>query len=171
MRRELLILRHGKAEDGGRDFDRALSARGRADVQRMARWLHTQGLEPDHLLSSPALRARQTATLAAGALGLRGHEVHWDERIYAAELNTLLSVLADCPVSARRVLLVGHNPGLEELLVYLGGAEARPGEDGALLNTATCARLELPARWMTLGAGAGRVLFVMRPARLPAGSA
>lgn len=171
MSRELLLLRHGEAEHtapGGRDFERALAEPGRRDVQRMGAWLQSQGLVPDHLLSSPALRARQSATFAAGALGLRGHELHWDERIYGAELASLLAVLADCPREARRVLLVGHNPGLEELLLYLGGSAVRAGEDGRLLTTAACARIELPVLWRALQAGAGRVLFVMRPARLPA---
>ena len=89
-----------------------------------------------------------------------------DERIYAADFDALLTVLADCPPDAVRVMLVGHNPGLEELLAWLASEVVPTPEDGKLLPTATLARLEMPADWRTLVAGCARLVSITRPATL-----
>jgi phosphohistidine phosphatase len=169
LRRELLVLRHAKSawnSDARTDFERPLAGRGERDAPRMGRWLRSEGLVPDHVVCSPARRAKQTAVSALQAMELDPESVVFDDRIYDAGLDDLLGLLAECPPSFRRVMVVGHNPGLEDLVFYLGGGVPTP-DDGKLLPTATLARIAMPSDWRALAAGAGRVLSVTRPKNLP----
>ncbi|MEN8176204.1 MAG: histidine phosphatase family protein, partial [Pseudomonadota bacterium] len=169
MTRELLILRHGKSdwEAGTDDFHRPLKDRGKRAAQRMAVHLQQRDLLPDHVLSSPAERAVETARKACKAMGLTAGDVHTDGRIYAAGPESLIEALGDSPADARRVLLVGHNPGLEELLGYLAETTPPLPPDGKLLPTATLARLEMPDDWRALQPGCGRLVELVRPGGLP----
>ncbi len=165
--RELLLLRHAKSDrpDDVPDFDRPLKSRGKKDALRMGEWLLEQQLCPDWILCSPAQRAYETAKKLCQGLGLKEDDVHLDDQIYAAGIDSLKHSLADCPASAQRVLLVGHNPGLEDLLLDLvDGVEA--DEDGKLLATATLARLRLPDDWHDLGTYCGQLVSITRAARL-----
>lgn len=170
MTRELLLLRHGKS-DWSRDVDdfhRPLTDRGKRGAQRQGVWLARQGLRPDHVRSSPAERALVTAQKTLKAMGGGAAGIVRDQRIYAADLDELLAVLGDCPAGAHRCMLVGHNPGMEQLLSHLAGPLAMP-EDGKLMPTAALARLSMPADWMELGAGCARLLSLIRPAELEDG--
>ncbi len=170
MPRELLILRHAKSAwdtPAASDFDRPLNGRGKRDAPRMGAWLLAQELVPDHVIASPARRARQTARRVCKALGRDPDGVAWQPRLYLADVPTLLEALAGCPADASRVLLVGHNPGLEELLEYLGGTRLEPPPGGKRLPTATVARLALPDDWTHLAAGQGELLAWVRPRDLP----
>ncbi|MHC4341973.1 MAG: SixA phosphatase family protein [Planctomycetota bacterium] len=167
--RELLVLRHAKSAwntDARTDFERPLSGRGRRDAPRMGRWMRLEGLVPDHVVCSPARRAKQTALSALEVMELDPGSVLFEDRIYDAGLDDLIDLLAECPQSFRRVMLVGHNPGLEELVFFLCGEVTAP-DDGKLLPTATLARITMPPDWRALGAGAGRLLSVTRPKSLP----
>ncbi len=122
----LSILRHAKAavyDEYANDFQRPLAGRGPKDAVRMARILATLTPKPDWIISSPALRARQTAEAVAKELNL-SHAMLWDERIYEASATTLLGVLQTAPEKAEHVVMIGHNPGLENLVAGLcaGGA-------------------------------------------------
>jgi phosphohistidine phosphatase len=169
MTRELLLLRHGKSDwnTGVDDFHRPLIDRGKRGAQRVGAWLAQQKQVPDVIVTSPAKRALVTAQKACKAMGHGDQGIRMDKRIYAADLDALLEVLADCPTDAPRVMLVGHNPGLEELLVWLAGETVTLPEDGKLLPTATLARLQMPDDWRTLAAGCARLLSITRPATLP----
>jgi len=165
MARELLVLRHGKSDwtsGAERDFDRPLAKRGRKASKRMGEWLRDSGLAPDHVVSSPAERARQTVERFCEAAGLDASAIEWAPAVYDAELVDLLSVLGNCPPAARRVLLVGHNPGLEELVRHLGGESVQIPADGKLVPTATIARLEMPDDWQRLPAGCARLAELTR---------
>lgn len=169
MPRQLLVLRHAKsAWDTGAptDFDRPLAKRGRKDAPRMGKWLRDTGLLPDHVVSSPAARARETTEKVCRACSFAGGRVVWDERIYEGDLGALLAVLADCPATAPTILLVGHNPGLETLVRHLGGDAVPTPADGKLLPTAAVARIEMPESWSGLGPGAGKLVSVTRPKEL-----
>ncbi|MGD2138082.1 MAG: histidine phosphatase family protein [Gammaproteobacteria bacterium] len=169
MRRELLILRHGKSDWSVDvdDFHRPLKNRGKRGARRMGAWLLQQQLLPDHIVSSPAERALATAGKVCKATGMKPGDIHQDRRVYAAGLDQLLEVLASCPEKAHRVLLVGHNPGLEELLEYLTDGEAPVPDDGKMLPTAALARLYMPGDWHGLAAGCARLESVIRPGALP----
>lgn len=169
MPRELLILRHAKSDwDSGTssDFDRPLSKRGKNDAPRVGAWLYREGLVPDHVISSPAERARQTAVKVCKGLELDKKQIAWDPEIYLGDVAELLAVLARCPSNARTVLLIGHNPGLESLVQYLAGDDLEMPKDGKLLPTATLARLEMPEDWSQLVRGCAQAVSVTRPKAL-----
>lgn len=166
MPRELLILRHAKSDwDSGAtsDFDRPLAKRGRKDAPKIGAWLYREGLVPDYVVSSPAERARQTTAKVCKSLDVKKSRIVWDNDLYEAEVPKLLAVLARCPSAAATVLLVGHNPGLEQLLMHLAGEELEIPHDGKLLPTGTVARLEMPDDWDRLPLGSGQLLSITRP--------
>lgn len=166
MTRRLWLLRHGKSDwhgDTADDFQRPLAGRGGRDAARMGEWLATRGAVPDYVVSSPARRARQTTLAVCGALGIGEQGVCWDTRIYGASLDQLLDVLADCPATAAWTLLVGHNPGLDDLLMHLAGGRAETDAKGKLMTTAALADLAMPGQWDTLPAGCAEVITLQRP--------
>ena len=121
--KNLFLLRHARAvssSDGLRDFDRSLSDQGRKQAERVGKHLKEQNIGLDLVLSSTALRARETTELVLKAAG-RLSEVRYDQRIYEASAQQLLEVVSEIEEDKKEVLLVGHNPGLEELLKPLTG--------------------------------------------------
>ena len=169
MTRELLLLRHGKSDWSTTvdDFHRPLKDRGKRAAQRIGAWIAREKTVPDLVVASPAERALVTAQKFCKAMGSSAAGIVQDKRIYAAGVDELLEVLADCPRDAARVMLVGHNPGLEELLVWLAGDAVPQPEDGKLLPTATLARLQMPDDWRALVAGCARLVSITRPGSLP----
>ena len=166
MPRELMLLRHGKSDwsAGETDFRRPLKNRGKRGAQRMGVWIWQQDLRPDTIVSSPAERARATAHKVCKTMGFTQRRVKQDQRIYEASVGDLRRVLAEW--AGERVMLVGHNPGFEDLLRYLC-AETPTPFDGKLLPTATLARIELPDDWGNVTEGCGRLIQIKRPHDLP----
>src|SRR5579875_1377186 len=118
--RELLLLRHAEAMQAGpdgRDVERPLSMHGEAQARAVGTWLAERGAEPDAVLCSSARRAQMTADMVCQ--GLRTRTPQFLPAIYQATPGELLSVMENHAPDARRVLLVGHNPGLEQLLALL----------------------------------------------------
>jgi len=166
MTRELLLLRHAKSswkKPELRDFDRPLNKRGKQDAERMGRLLRERELLPDSVLSSTAKRARATLKRLRQAAGIAKGAVIWRDDLYLAELDALLTILAEAPPAARRVLLIGHNPGLEMLTRHLGGGAIPEPSDGKLVPTAALVRLQLPDDWSDLPAGAAKLALITRP--------
>ena len=114
-----------------------------------------------------AVRAQETSYRVGKELGISEKDIHFDRRLYAADVETLLAVLADCPKGRKNVMLVGHDPGMAELLAYLWGDQTVTPEDGNLMPTATLVRLKLPDDWARLEYGCGRTVSVTRPGSLP----
>ncbi len=134
----IFILRHAKAVPGDaatRDFDRELSKRGTEDALRVGEIIKKRNVEPQLILSSPSMRTKQTIELAIQSSKLQV-EPQFNEQIYDASLNVLLNVIASIDEGVNRMLLVGHNPGMEELLRFLTG-EVRP------MATAAFARIDV----------------------------
>lgn len=143
MSRELLILRHAHAEPlaaSGSDMERPLSPRGEAEADAVGRWLQHQDADLAAVLSSPATRARATAERALAVTG--GPAIRDDPRIYEATPGDLLALL-DQALGEGRTLIVGHNPGFEQLVALL--TEGRSG-DFRGLPTGGVAWLTLPAQ-------------------------
>ena len=135
----LLLLRHAKSswKDGDvDDHERPLNPRGKRDAPRMGKLLLDEELKPDMIVCSSAKRTRRTAELVAEAAEYRG-ETRLTGELYEAGPGRLLEAIQSLPESAERVLLIGHNPGLEELLETVTGAY-RP------LTTAALAWVEFP---------------------------
>ena len=168
MSRELWLLRHGKSDRNLAidDFDRPLKKRGKRAAQRIGTWLLQQRLIPDWIVSSPAKRAINTAKLVHKAIGVEGLVINQDKRLYQEGFERLKTVLAECPSEARRILLVGHNPELEDLLISLVGTANLPDTD-KLLPTAALARLIMPDDCSHLEAGCARLLSITCAKSLP----
>ena len=168
MSRELWLLRHGKSNRNLAvdDFDRPLKKRGKRAAQSIGAWLQQQRLIPDWIVSSPAKRAISTAKIVQKAIAEDGLDIMQDKRLYQEGFERLKTVLAECPPETRRVLLVGHNPELEDLLVNLAGSANLPDTD-KLLPTAALARLVMPEDWTHLDAGCAKLLLITCAKSLP----
>lgn len=168
--RELYILRHAKsdwASGAASDFERPLSKRGKKDAPAMGIWMNNHKIKIDFLICSPAERARQTLQAVLKGLHIPKKNIHFDERVYLASVDTLLHVLAQCPSNAEKVMLVGHNPGLEDLLKLLVDEPQLPfKESGKLLTTATLAHISLPVNWNPLPPHSGKLISFTRPSDL-----
>ncbi|MBF0213757.1 MAG: histidine phosphatase family protein [Magnetococcales bacterium] len=173
MTRQLIIMRHAKSAwdtNAASDFDRPLAKRGLLDAPRMGQWLLDQDLIPDFIVSSPALRAKQTILEVCKVLDIKKKAVQWDARIYGAGTEELIEVLTELPKQTRIAMIVGHNPGLEMLVSYL----SRPGlalsgdEDGeaGLVKTATVAHLQMPSDWTHIGPGCATLNTLISPREL-----
>ncbi len=165
---ELMLLRHGKSDwsTATSDFERPLAKRGKRDAKMVGIWLLQKGLRPDYIISSPARRALDTARRAVKRMGMDIDEIIRDGRVYDADLSDLMAGLRDHSDSMKRILLVGHNPGLEELVEYMADERVEIPVDGKLMPTATLARLVLPGDWSGLSAGCAQLKSITRPSNM-----
>ncbi len=149
--KELLILRHGKSDWNLDciDFNRPLSPRGQHDAQTIGNWLKQEQQQPDLIISSPALRALTTAEITCLAMDLPVQSIQTDINIYEASLSDLLQLLTTLPDSVQRLLLVGHNPGLEQLLSHLVPHIPMP-DNYNLMPTAALAYMQMNKHWSAL---------------------
>jgi phosphohistidine phosphatase len=166
MAHELLLLRHAKSDwpVDMDDFSRPLKKRGRRAAKQVGRWLSTQHLIPDTILSSPATRALETAQRVCRQLHIDESFIICDRRIYEADAQTLLAILKNLR-HERRVLLVGHNPGLEELLLSLIAHSIPLSPNGKCLPTAALAQLAFESEWAELTDA--KLVTLIRPDSLP----
>ena len=145
---ELYILRHCKSDFGGslsHDRERTLSERGLDDAGKLGRWMKTNEYEPAHILCSAATRAMQTAQLVCQALACGEKEIHYLSDLYLASCTSLLSIIADNRNKAEPLLIVAHNPGLDELVNYLANKDVPLTNKGKLMSSGCLARFRLPA--------------------------
>ena len=159
----LFILRHAKSswkDESLPDFERPLNRRGKQASEKIARYLKHEQIVPDLILCSPAVRARETVERVSHAAKL-DVEIRFDQRIYEAGGLRLLEVVSQIENERKSVMLVGHNPGLEELLMLLTGSSER-------LPTAALARLEIKSsKWANAADRRARLAWLVEPGDLP----
>jgi len=169
--RRLMLLRHAKAVPQGKlaDEDRPLAERGRRDMPGMAEFAASRGLKPDLALISPAVRTRETWDLFQPAFAAPArHRI--EPRLYSAPAERILHVVRETPMNVQTLLLVGHNPGFEDLARTLTGS----GETDALIRfggsmpTASLAVIDLPGAWSKLEPRTGRLEIFATPKSLGA---
>jgi phosphohistidine phosphatase len=176
--KELLLLRHAKsswATPGMADFDRPLSKRGRRAAASLARFFDAEGLRPALVLSSDARRTRETLDLIRDSLGGRV-AIHLEPKLYLADPSTLLERLGAVPDNVPSVLIIGHNPGLQDFALELADAAGSAGTEAAArmenkFPTAALARFRLKVdRWRDLSVdtlqGAVKIVGYTIPADL-----
>lgn len=155
----LFLLRHAKSswEDPDlSDFNRPLNKRGLKAAPKMGAVMRKRKVQPDLILSSPAARAKETTRLISEAAGLTT-EVQYEQGIYEASLGRLLKIVSQIDESMNTALLVGHNPGFEELLAALTGESQR-------MPTAALACIELNIeKWSDVTAGSGKLAWLVKP--------
>jgi phosphohistidine phosphatase len=156
----LILVRHAKSDWAGRhaDVDRPLGERGRRQAPESGRWLAEHAPPIDLAVSSPAVRARSTWELVAAELP-DPPPVGTDERVYSWSVEDLVEVVRGFPETARVVAMVGHNPGLEELVARLTGQSPR-------LPTSALAVVDLPVPWSQVRDAGGVLVAAGRPPEL-----
>jgi len=158
----LYLLRHAKSswtDSSLRDFDRPLNERGRAAAPLIGKHLAAETLIDPLLICSPSLRTRETAELVLREANLR-LQPHFDGRIYEASLRDLFQVISEIDDKTHAAILIGHNPGLEELFASLTG-EPRP------MPTCALAKILFDVlSWKALGAGEGTLEWFVTPKEL-----
>lgn len=163
------LFRHAKSDWNDarlRDFDRPLNARGRNGAALMGLHIRDYGTKWQRILASPAVRVTQTIELAAEAAG-QIPPLNWDRRIYLASSPTLMELLREQEGDPSTVLMVGHNPGLEDLIFDLvpddGSSPLRDLVEEKF-PTAAFAVLELAIEsWDAIEEGCGRLIHLTRP--------
>ena len=160
--KSLLLMRHAKAspsDAGVADVDRSLAEEGRVAAKRIGQFLQTKKLTVDTVLSSSATRARETAAAVLLAAGMT-LEVHPDQRLYEAGPLRLLEVISELRDDINTVLLVGHNPALEDLLQILTGRADH-------MSPGTIARIDLnDSTWSQAVKENGTLQWIVRPKEL-----
>jgi phosphohistidine phosphatase len=158
----LLLLRHAKSswkDTTLRDFERPLNRRGLKAAPLMGKFMRKRKIAPELIISSPALRARTTASLVMESGGLQS-ELRYDERIYEADVETLLKVVSQIDETAETALLVGHNPGFQELVKALTNEEHE-------FPTAALALVSLKTdKWSAVQPKTGRLKLFVTPRSL-----
>ena len=163
------MLRHAKSswkDPSLADHDRPLSGRGKRAGMAIARHLREQGIDPKLVLCSSARRARQTLELIEPALGRQSVQV--EDELYGASAAWLLERLRVVPERATTVMLIGHNPGLQELVVDLARRGPQRHEVELKFPTAALATLALGGtHWAELDPGRAELVAFVRPRDLP----
>ena len=164
----LILLRHAKSDWGDpslADFDRPLNDRGRKVAPRVGEWLREEGFAPDLVLCSAAKRAQETLALVAHAVGGEV-PVRSEQDLYMADPDRILAIIRSSPDNVERLLVIGHNPGIEQLAIGLAG----DGKKKALQRiqkkypTGAAAVIEYDTdRWGEVAPGAGRLRAFVRP--------
>ena len=162
----LIIMRHGKSDwhTGENDFDRPLSERGTRDAARMGRWLSSSRYLPDQIIASPATRAKQTVELLCKESGLDIKQIVWEKSFYSTDIQNLLDTAKNNFDVNNTVMLVGHNPVMDELLHYLSDDDVPSTQSGKYMTTANIAVFEINKESKKfLHAGSGKLLTLVRP--------
>ena len=138
------------------DFERPLKGRGRDAAEGMGRFLASKKITIATLISSPSVRTRETIDLV-----LRHGRLHveplFDQRIYEASLSTLVQVVSEIPADKKTAMIVGHNPGMEELLAFLT-------HETRHMPTCALARISLDGvSWKEMGRGTGKLEWFVTP--------
>jgi phosphohistidine phosphatase len=166
----LFLLRHAKAawaQPGMRDFDRPLDSVGRADADRLGAEMKARGYLPQRVLCSPALRARQTWEGVANHLQVEAEAVAFEERLYSSDATGYLASIRHTG-GAASLLVVGHNPMVEDVALALAGDGRSNGRRSVPSGFPTCglAVIDFPAGFSEAAPGAGKLLdFLVPPAR------
>lgn len=162
--KQIMLLRHAKSsrdDTGLRDFDRPLAKRGREDAARIGGFLKQTGFIPAHIISSPAQRAKETLELLSGIAEMDEGMAEWNEDLYRGTYHDYLEAISDTPDSVVRILMVGHNPKLEEVADALCGFESGAS---IRISPATLVWLEHPAdSWKQVRPGTARIKWVLTP--------
>jgi phosphohistidine phosphatase len=155
--RRLVVVRHAKSAwpDDVPDPQRPLNSRGRRDAPAAGRWIRDRLGQVDAVVCSPATRTRQTWALIASELDEPPAPV-FDDRVYAASVETLLAVVRGISDDLGSALVVGHNPGVADLVFSLAGEHVE-------MKTSAIAVLGLTGSWADAAAGSVRLIEQSTP--------
>lgn len=161
--RELMLLRHAKSDwkdNSLEDIDRPLSLRGKKNANKMAEWLEDNKLLPDLIFTSPALRTQQTLRRICNDCNIKTVTL---DKLYLATTHDLIEILKQAP-RANRIMVIGHNPGLQSLFNLL--TDSDPSAENHLFPTCTLAHLAMPYDWQHIQAGSAKLQRFITPKSL-----
>jgi phosphohistidine phosphatase len=164
----LYLLRHAKsswADPTLADHERPLAPRGRRDAKRMAKHLRRLGLEPELVLCSSSARTRQTLDLLRPAAG--GSTVVVEDELYAASSADLLARIRRVPDVVTSAMLIGHNPGLQELALMVSSSGDELERLKVKFPTAALATLAFAKPWSRLEPADATLAAYVVPKQLP----
>ena len=168
----IYLARHAKSSwnsDASSDFDRPLNKRGESDSEKIGKELKRLHWMPEKIIASPAIRAKQTCKAYCSELDYPLANVEWNSEIYAAYTVTLLQILTSLEESIKSVMLIGHNPAMEDLLVHLCGyakINEQQQKDGKIFTTANVAKLTCNSAWKDLVTNEMHLEKLLRPKEL-----
>ena len=165
VRKKLILFRHAKSDwhsDVQTDIHRPLNLRGKRDAPIMGQWLADKAFLPDLVVCSVATRARQTYKLASGVSGWHDHrvEVRYSNQLYSASIQIILSLLDEGFQDYDRLMIVGHNPVLEDVLLQLCPEDMSLMTGGKLMTTSAIAVIDY------ISPGVSTLLSLIRPSDL-----
>jgi phosphohistidine phosphatase len=167
--KKLMLLRHAKSgwdDPVSRDFDRPLNTKGKRAAQRVGEYMRTHDIRFDHVVASPAVRVVETIEQLAEGVG-ETIAPAWDKRVYLASAVSLLDVVQEADDEHDSLLLVGHNPGLEDLVLMLvpdSPDDAARDQIEEKFPTASLAEISFPVdRWEDVRPNGGALSLFIRP--------
>ena len=168
----IYLARHAKSSwnsEANSDFDRPLNERGKADAIKMGEEMNRLSWLPEKIIASPAVRVKQTCKAYSEILDYSLENVEWNSVIYEAYTVTLVNILTSIEESIKSVMLIGHNPAMEDLLVHLCGyskVNEHQQNDGKIFTTANVEELTTDATWKDLVTEEVQLKKLLRPKEL-----
>ena len=162
----LILMRHAKSDWSNpkqRDIDRPLNPRGKKAALLMGKWLKDNNHVPNFVICSTAVRTRETLGRIRLCTEIGAKDIKYDASLYEASQQTLFDIVKDAPWHKGSIMVLGHNPGIEDLLTYLCDSDFQLSKSGKLMPTASIAIIELPKK---VESGKGKLVQLIRPKEL-----
>lgn len=162
---EILLMRHAKSDwySHTADVDRPLNKRGSRDAERMGQYLKQSNISPDRVVTSVARRAQDTANLVLESFPTVREEVMVDKELYLAGLHTLLEAIQLYAIEGGCLMLVAHNPGMDEIVHYLSASEPDYTDNDKLMTTCAVAHFQLDSLDDLRRPGRVKLVEIIRP--------
>jgi phosphohistidine phosphatase len=162
---EILLMRHAKSDwhSHTADIERPLNKRGSRDAERMGGYLKQLNISPDRAVTSVARRAQDTANLVLEGFPMIRDEMTVDKELYLAGLHTLLEAIQLYAIEGKTLLLVAHNPGMDDIVHHLTDTDPVYTDNGKLMTTCAVAHFQLDSVDDLERPGKARLLRVIRP--------
>ena len=162
---EILLMRHAKSDwhSHTADIERPLNKRGSRDAERMGRYLKQLNISPDRAVTSVARRAQDTANLVLESFLMVRDEMTVDKELYLAGLHTLLEAIQLYAIEGKTLLLVAHNPGMDDIVHHLTDTDPVYTDNGKLMTTCAVAHFQLDSVDDLDRPGKARLLSIIRP--------
>lgn len=160
-------MRHAKSDWSGsdtKDFDRPINQRGKKSAVRIGQWMKENDFIPEKIISSPAERARQTTRLVVEQLSsLNSEMIIYEKELYLADLDTLIEEIQLHKNDINSLMLVAHNPGLEQLIGFLS---SKSGSEYRSMTTANLVIFEYPDNQFDPYIDKGKLIEFIKPKEL-----
>jgi len=167
----IYLARHAKSSwtTGSADFGRPLSVRGETDAMKVGRKMFDLDWRPQKIISSPAVRAKLSCQVYCEILKFNEEDIEWNSDIYNACTITLLQLLTNLDENTESVMLLGHNPSMEDLIVHLCGysqVNEQKQADGKIFTTANVAKITTESLWKDIVMDEMQLHKILRPKEL-----